>query len=111
MAEENEFPDWLRRVASKVPLDLESTKFQSLGLVDLDEVVERDMTASKLSGFLLDDQSKEKIRSDIKSLRRRQVIQSALWAKNFTNEQLLEQGFQLIEFALKGFDDLEEGKT
>ncbi|MFX1513283.1 MAG: hypothetical protein ACFFCQ_11910 [Promethearchaeota archaeon] len=57
------------------------------------------------------DQSKNGIRSEIKSLRRRQIIQSALRAKKFTNEQLLEQGFQLIEFAMKGFDDLEDGNN
>ncbi|MFX0209105.1 MAG: hypothetical protein ACFFDT_24185 [Candidatus Hodarchaeota archaeon] len=57
------------------------------------------------------NQSKVKIRLKIRSFRRRQVIQSALWAKKFTNEELLEQGFQLIEFALKGFDNPKDSES
>lgn len=52
----------------------------------------------------LKENEKRIIRQKVKRERRQSTIQSALWARKFSNEELLEQGFNLINFAHQGFD-------
>ncbi len=52
----------------------------------------------------LQEDEKQNIRRQAKRERRQRTIQSALWARKFSNEELLEQGLNLINFAQQGFD-------
>ncbi len=56
----------------------------------------------------MDQKEKAQFREELKERRRSQTIKSAIWARNFSNEELLKQGLELIEFAIKGFDKEDE---